>query len=143
VRSPAQILRLFRRADPAHLRAAGDPLPGLGPFTLCRGVAVTRTQTARPRRASPRGLSWTRSIDIARTFAQEHARQLAQWIDFLRVWARDHDGFRFADPGESVPAVFRITVEAANVLACIDRKEEQEFLVLVPATHRLERVTES
>ena len=37
--STAELVDMFRRADPIKLRAAGDPLPGAGPFTVYRGVA--------------------------------------------------------------------------------------------------------
>ena len=55
--------RLFGTADRARLRAAGDPLPGPGPFPLHRGVAGV----GRARR--PRGYSWTGSLDVACWFA--------------------------------------------------------------------------
>ena len=50
---------LFRSADRAKLRAAGEPLPGEGPFLISRGVAGTG-----PARR-PRGYSWTDSPDGA------------------------------------------------------------------------------
>jgi len=62
---PLDALRdLFQRADRARLRAAGDPLPGRGPFTVYRGVAGCEPE----RRV--RGLSWTESLDQARWFAE-------------------------------------------------------------------------
>jgi hypothetical protein len=51
---------LFQRADPQKLRAAGDPLPGPGPYTLYRGVAGK----SRARRV--KGISWTASLEKAR-----------------------------------------------------------------------------
>ena len=54
---------LFRSADRAKLRAAGEPLPGEGPFLISRGVAGTG-----PARR-PRGYSWTDSPDGACWFA--------------------------------------------------------------------------
>ena len=54
---------LFRSADRAKLRAAGEPLPGEGPFLIYRGVAGTGAA----RRL--RGYSWTDSLDRACWFA--------------------------------------------------------------------------
>src|SRR6266511_1909234 len=44
-------------ADRDRLRAAGDPLPGPGPFTLYRGVS------GRGAARRIRGLSWTADLD--------------------------------------------------------------------------------
>lgn len=57
---------LFRQADRDRLRAAGDELPGPGPFRLYRGVAGV----GRARRI--RGYSWTDSLDVACWFAARH-----------------------------------------------------------------------
>src|SRR5262249_51087973 len=54
---------MFRLADREQLRAAGDPLPGPGPFTLCRGVA------GHGRRRRLRGFSWTDDVFQAAWFA--------------------------------------------------------------------------
>ncbi|HEX4998925.1 MAG TPA: hypothetical protein VFY29_11905 [Terriglobia bacterium] len=54
---------MFSRGDLGRLRAAGDPLPGPGPFTLYRGVAGH----GNARRV--RGLSWTDDRAKARWFA--------------------------------------------------------------------------
>lgn len=54
---------LFVVADVERLRAAGDPLPGPGPFTVYRGVA------GRGRARRVRGISWTLSLEKARWFA--------------------------------------------------------------------------
>lgn len=50
-------------SDPDRLRAAGDPLPGPGPFRLYRGVAGT----GRARKV--RGLHWTATPSTAAWFA--------------------------------------------------------------------------
>jgi hypothetical protein len=55
---------LFMLAHRQKLRDAGDPLPGLGPYTLYRGVAGRGTA----RRV--RGLSWTGSLEQATWFAK-------------------------------------------------------------------------
>jgi len=61
---PLDRLRLFFACcDRERLRAAGDPLPGPGPFVLYRGVAG---QGARRRL---RGLSWSGDLERARWFA--------------------------------------------------------------------------
>jgi hypothetical protein len=106
---------LFRQAARARLRTAGDPLPGAGPFTLYRGVAGPE-----PERRTL-GLSWTRSIEAARWFAQNHSFRIA-WFD---------------DPDRGV---YRITVEEQDVLAYSNREEEEEFIVMLPATASPERI---
>jgi len=55
---------MFEIADRDRLRAAGDPLPGPGPFTIFRGVAGKG-----PARRV-RGLSWTGSRKKALWFAR-------------------------------------------------------------------------
>ena len=62
------LCELFTSANRKRLRAAGDPLPGPGPFTLYRGVAGT----GKHRRV--RGLSWTASKRIAYWFATRYDR---------------------------------------------------------------------
>lgn len=59
----SEIRSLIRAADPARLRAAGDPLPGPGPFRLFRGVA------GEGRYRRERGFSWTDSEKWACFFA--------------------------------------------------------------------------
>ena len=54
---------LLADADPHRLRAAGDPLPGPGPFTLYRGVH------GRGPARKVRGLHWTSSPSTAAWFA--------------------------------------------------------------------------
>jgi len=58
---------LFRSADRERLRAAGDPLPSVGPFTLYRGVS------GRGRARRVRGISWTSSLEKAIWFAHRFA----------------------------------------------------------------------
>jgi hypothetical protein len=60
---------LFRLADPPRLRAAGEALPGPGPFRVYRGVAGM----GRARRL--RGYSWTGSLDVACWFATRRRLQ--------------------------------------------------------------------
>jgi hypothetical protein len=54
---------LFDKADRAKLKAAGDALPGTGPFRIYRGVAGM----GQHRRL--RGYSWTSSLEVACWFA--------------------------------------------------------------------------
>jgi|SRR5262245_51415772 len=91
-------------ADRAKLRAAGDSLPGAGPFTVYRGVA------GRGAARRVRGYSWTLHRPTAAWFA--------------------HRGsfFKLADP-----AVFEAVVEESDVLAYDNGRQEQELLVLLSA----------
>jgi hypothetical protein len=61
----SELHELFQSADRKALRAAGDPLPGPGPFTVYRGVSGEEPEERRIR-----GLSWTTSVDRAREFAE-------------------------------------------------------------------------
>jgi hypothetical protein len=66
-------------ADHARLLAAGDPLPGPGPFTLYRGINW---------RGDPiRGFSWTSSFEIAKWDATEHETEFCVHTVY-RVTAR-------------------------------------------------------
>ena len=94
------LLRLmFHSADRPALLAAGDPLPGPGPFVVFRGVA------GRGAKRRLRGLSWTADRDKAVWFAK-----------------------RFAKDGAADPAVFQSEIEAARVYAYCDERKEQEFI---------------
>ncbi len=65
---PLCLLReAFCIGDRSRLRAAGDPLPGPGPFTIYRGVSGIG-----PARRV-RGISWTTSEERARWFALRHS----------------------------------------------------------------------
>jgi hypothetical protein len=84
----AEIHSWLRRVGRDQMLAAGDPLPGPGPFVLCRGVAGV----GRQRR--PRGVSWTDSIDTARWFANRFPRLedpaiLTMTIDAEHIYAYD------------------------------------------------------
>jgi len=99
---PWALACLFRRADRNRLRAAGDPLPGPGPFTLYRGVA------GRGAARRVRGYSWTASFEKAKWFAQRLASILAD------------------------PTVFRVEAPESWVLAYDNGGNEQEFLLDLP-----------
>lgn len=97
---PTTISAMLAMADRDRLRAAGDPLPGTGPFTLYRGVA------GRGPARRVRGLSWTGNLGVACWFAK-----------------------RFADlANDAKPAVFTATVTADQVYAYTNCREEQEFI---------------
>ena len=100
---------LFAMADMPRLRAAGDPLPGPGPFTLYRGVA------GRGAARRVRGYSWSGSRDVAIWYAQR--------LEFL-----------------ACPAVLEVTVDESNILAYLNRRQEDEFLAMVPHRARIRRV---
>jgi hypothetical protein len=101
--------RLFALADRDRLRAAGDPLPGPGPYTLYRGVAGL------PRHRRVRGYSWTASFEKAQWFANRFA-----------ALASD-------------PQVYRLEVPERTVLAYSNERQEEEFLVKLHAKLRPER----
>lgn len=61
----SELRELFESADRKALRAAGDPLPGPGPFTVYRGVSGEEPEERRIR-----GLSWTTSLKRAHEFAE-------------------------------------------------------------------------
>lgn len=109
--SMQELTILLAAADRDRLRAAGQPLPVRGPFTLFRGVA------GRGAARRVRGLSWSGSEEKARWFAERGGR-----------WGLDD------------PAVFRVTVEERDVFAYVDDRQEQEFLVLLPASSHPVRI---
>jgi hypothetical protein len=102
---------LIRVANKEKLRAAGDPLPGPGPFTVFRGVAGNKNH----RRV--RGISWTGSFDKAAWFA-----------------GRFQPDSQLTDPG-----VYKAVVEAEHVLARVTARKEDEYLVLLPKSVRVTR----
>jgi len=62
--APRYLEAIFNElCDRSKLLAAGDPLPGAGPFRVFRGVAGQRGQRF------VRGLSWTSDLDLACWFA--------------------------------------------------------------------------
>jgi hypothetical protein len=122
--SLSDLRQLFETADRARLRAAGDPLPGSGPFTLYRGVAGQE-----PHRRV-RGLSWTSTLDQARWFAQQHALREAEWITSPDEWITSPD-----------PGVYQVTIDDRHVLAYTNaHKEEGEFIVILPTAVKAKRV---
>jgi hypothetical protein len=80
---------LFAGCDRDKLRAAGDPLPGPGPFVLYRGIAGHG-----PRRRR-RGLSWTEDAERAQWFATRfslaHPMVLRVIVDETAVLAYVND----------------------------------------------------
>jgi hypothetical protein len=108
---PHVLRNLFAWADRARLRAAGDPLPGVGPYTLYRGVA------GRGAARRLRGFSWTASYERAVWFAERGASWGLPW-----------------------PAVYQCAVPKRAVLAYTNEREEEEFLVALPRTSVLQRV---
>ena len=110
--SLTSLRELFGQGDRARLLAAGDPLPGPGPFTIYRGVAGKG-----PARRV-RGLSWTASV-------------------FRAWWFAD----RFAQHGIlSDPAVFSVAVSNDAVYAYCNERHKEEFVVLLPPTAQPRRV---
>lgn len=102
---------LFATADRERLRAAGDPLPGAGPFTVYRGVA------GRGRARRVRGLSWTTSQERAQWFAA-----------------------RFAALALADPAVYQVVIIEGDVLAYVNDRQEEEFVILLPPSARPARL---
>lgn len=81
---PHRTLRMmFERADRKRLLAAGDPLPGPGPFTLYRGVA------GRGAARRIRGLSWTALREMAIWFATRYDHLAAPSICTVTIAADD------------------------------------------------------
>ena len=98
---------LFEMADRERLRAAGGPLPGTGPFTVYRGVS------GRGRARRVRGLSWTASKEKAQWFAERGAH-----------WSLAN------------PAVLCVVIAEGDVLAYVNDRQEEEFVILLPSSAR-------
>jgi hypothetical protein len=128
--SPSVSGLLFRLADRDKLRAAADPLPGPGPFTLYRGVAGV----GRERRE--RGFSWTRSLDVACWFATRFmlpdpavytarvtARGVAAYVN-----ARDEDEFicRSARPRPLPLSVAEIRARGLAQTHAVEERNRRE-----------------
>jgi hypothetical protein len=110
--SPHVLRFLFQIADRDKLRAAGDPIPGGGPFMLYRGVAGSGAK----RRV--RGMSWTSSLDKAQWFAK-----------------------RFGEiPCGVCPTVYEAQVSMEHVYAYSNGRSEQEFLCDIPKELKLKKV---
>lgn len=107
--STRDLRELFRLCDRERLRAAGDPLPGRGPFMLYRGVAGTKGKRRE------RGLSWTSSRTIAQQFALRFARDLR--LDN--------------------PVILSGVFSEPAILAYTNGRKEQEFIVNVSRSARL------
>lgn len=76
----------FLEADPDKLLAAGDPLPGPGPFTIYRGISGGGEERRE------RGFSWTLHKDLACWFAARlHLRAPA--VLMARITAREVGAF--------------------------------------------------
>jgi hypothetical protein len=108
--SLALLRQLFNLANPARLRALGDPI-GEGPFTIYRGVAGHGPA------ARIRGLSWTASLERAWRFATRFA-----CLPFPRV-------FRTIVSKSSVLAYLNES-----------GRHEQEYIVFLPVGAKLERI---
>ena len=95
-RWPLNTLRLlFKIANRDRLLAAGDPLPGPGPFTIFRGVAGK----GRARRV--RGFSWTALREKAQwfaerlTFADPAVFQVTVGVDDVLAYRNERDEQEF------------------------------------------------
>jgi len=119
---PMLLERLFASADKAKLRAAGDPLPGPGPFTLYRGVAGVGA------RRRHHGMSWTSSFDCAAWFASRYSLPdpavLRVEVEERAVHAylngRAEEEFIVAlPPGKRLPVHTR---DRAEIQAAVDRR---------------------
>src|SRR5262249_11666432 len=91
--------------------------PGPGPFTLYRGVA------GRGRARRVRGISWTADPDTASWFAYRYSGHL----------------FGLSNALES-PAVFRGIFDEPDILAYINDRNEEDFIVDVPKGARIESI---
>jgi len=101
---------LFGLADPNKLRAAGDPIPEQDTFTLYRGVSGKGSK----RRVN--GYSWTASVDRA-------------------IWFAKRFDVVFQDP-----AVYQVTVQNKDILAMVNERNEQEYILRLPLPARPKRI---
>jgi hypothetical protein len=109
---------IFALCDRDRLLAAGQSLPGSGPFELYRGVAGKGAARRK------RGVSWTSSIARARWFA---------------AWYVDR--YKLPDP-----SVYRTVVDKRDVIAYSNERQEEEFLLLLKPNHEIdifERLSET
>ena len=90
------ITSLFSFADPARLRAVGNPLPSSGPFLLYRGVA------GKPPRRRVRGLSWTDDFRVAQSFACRVPGLVDQAVYRVRVREEDVLTYVGGEEGEYI-----------------------------------------
>jgi len=104
---------MFEIADREKLRAAGEPLPSAGPFTVYRGV--TGRGTAR----RVRGLSWTGSVDMACWFAHRFG-DLSDPAVF-QVTVEEKDVLAYSHKGET-------------------GRGEDEYLILLPPSVKPQRI---
>lgn len=113
---------LFNHADRAKLLAAGDPLPGPGPFTLYRGVSGY----GHARRLE--GYSWTSSPEKALWFARRlglahpavyRIEAPAEWV-LAHVTDREEQEFIM-----QLPRTVKLTsVDLATIKDCPDREAD-------------------
>jgi hypothetical protein len=101
---------LIRNSDRDKFLAAGDPLPGPGPFTLYRGVGGEG-----PIRCV-RGIFWS----------ARHER--AEWFASRAAECRLHD-----------PAIYELEAPRSWVYAYSDARQESDFIVLVPREAKPQR----
>jgi hypothetical protein len=90
---------LFETADRKRLRAAGTPIPAGRKIRLYRGIA------GRGRSRHPDGVAWTRSLDVACSYALYRSPE---------------------HPDLENPVVLTAEVKTTHILACEDRFCEQE-----------------
>jgi len=102
---------LFEIAEPDKLRAAGDPISAQDKFILYRGV------NGKGLKRRVNGYSWTSSLEKAIWFAK-----------------------RFLILSEN-PGVYQVTVQKKDILAVINDREEQEYILRLPLPVRPKRIS--
>jgi hypothetical protein len=113
---PLDIKEQFSRADRDRLRAAGEPIPGRGPFVLYQGEQVLRGC----RQRQPSGISWTRRLGLAAWFAERLIESSCR------------------------PVVWRATIGRGHIVAYTNVREEDEFIVVhLPKSIKVEQVPEA